>query len=440
MAGRKKKIDVVEEQAADEAPSGYYTPGRAFGFNILDKDDDEFSEQIMESLTGMKERRKNRPTGFKSASEIKRSMIPVRDFRMQYVLGSYGLPQGTCIEIIGGEGIGKSTLLYWLGGGAMLAGSPFAIQETEGKALVPAWAGRAMHTDPKMANKMLKRMTVFEDTFSLDQMEENMMDWFKIMREKVGVPIETPIFMGIDTWSKLMSPSEAAGFQDYGDKLSAEEKKKFKATNEGSNLVHSKWAAAFCRRLPYVLNKYNAVLLNNCHQNAKINMNPGKGVSFMSDDQKLAYNKTKIGGNAFNQNAAVQLILTAKGGAKNSDNKIIGQRVGLRVDKNSYGPRDRTMEYEIINQGFKDTDNYIEPNIRFAKDLALWMTTEKLVGTTANRGRYTCESLGVINATAEDFATAFHANTEVVHQLGVDLHISGYDHTIDKINETTKDE
>ena len=239
---------------------------------------------------------------------------------------------------------------------------------------------------------------------------------------------------------KLMSPQEADGFFDYGDKMDAEQKKKFKATNEGSNLGHSKWAAAFCRRLPYVLHHYNLVLLNNCHQNTKIDMSGSKKPSFMSEDTKASYNKTKIGGNAFNQNAAVQLILTACGGVKSTEGKTIGQKVKMRVDKNSYGPRDRVMEYEIINKDHQDTPNYIEPNIRFANDLAKWMTDEKLLGTTATRARYTSEAIGVVNATAADFANAFHANEEVVNQLGQDLRITGYGSPIDKINASIEDE
>lgn len=436
MPRKKKEVaQDVDTQEVNTSPKVNPFPGsKGFDFSLMDDKAEDFMENMRDALTSMKERRKNRPTGFATAAEIKRSVVPIRDFRMQYVLGNIGLPQETCIEIIGGEGIGKSTLLYWLMGGAVLANVPCAIQETENKPLQPDWAVRAMHTDPKIAEKMLSRIQIFKEVFSLPQFEENMIDWCKVVREKQGVPLSIPIIMGVDTWSKLMSAQEAMGFFDYGNNLNDAGKKAFKETNEGSNLTHAKYAAALCRRLPYILHKYNLILINTCHQNTKIDMSGGGG-GFIPEDAKAMFNKTKIGGNAFNQNAAIQIILGSRGGVKDGDNKTIGQKIKLRVDKNSFGPRDRTMEYEIINQAHADTDGYLSPNIRFHPDFAVWMATEGHLGTVATRQRYTSDALGVVNATSEDFYSNFLSNEEVVRSLGESLNISGYCSLIDKFKQ-----
>lgn len=427
MAGRKKKVELkVEEEIPQDI-------GREEGFDPSSIPD--FSDGIKEALLAMQDRRKNRTTGFKTAAEVTRSMIPIRDFRLQYLLGCKGLPHGTCIEIIGGENIGKSTLTYWLAGGAIMAGGHVAIQESEGKALSPDWALRALHSNPEVAKKMLNQITVFENVFSLDQMEENMLDWFKVMREEIGVPMHLPLLMIVDSWSKLMSVAESEGYFDWGDKLDTAGKKAFKGTAEGSNFGHSKWAHAFCRRLPYTLTHYNAVLLNVCHQNDKVSMSMGGGGFSIPEDAKNMFNKTKIGGRAFNQNSSIQLILGYKGAVKNSDNKSVGQKVAIRCDKNSYGPKNRVVEYELHDQDFNDTEGYLDPSIRFHKDLANWMTTEKLLGTTASRARYTSDAVGVINATAEDFSVAFHANQELVNELGIELGIQGYSNILESINE-----
>lgn len=427
MAAKKATKKKTDKNTTDTKASG-----RRYEYDVLADECEDTLDAATEALLAMRERRKNRPTDFKTVTEIRRSMIPLRSFRMQYALGCYGLPEATLIEVIGGEHIGKSTLVHWISGGAMLQGVPCAIQETEGKALTPDWAMRAMHHDTATAQKMLKRLKVFEDVFELGQMEENLEDWVNVMRHKVGVPLSTPLFMAVDSWSKLMNPSEAAGFYNYGDFMEADAKSKRKDTNDGSNFVHAKWAQAWCRKLPSFLKANNVTLLIVSHQNDNVDMS-GKSSSFMSAEQGNLYNKKKIGGRAFNQNAAVQIILSRKGLAKDSAGDKIGTQIAMRVDKNSYGPNNRTMEWTLRNDKFMDTEDTIDSSLVFHEDMAKWMTDEKLLGLTASRKRYTCDDLGLVNATSEELEAALAARPEVLNALGKDLKIRGYENVVDKI-------
>ena len=434
MAAKKKTTKPVPIGAADKPERQVDGRPRKYDFDILADDGDASMELASDAILAMSERRKNRPTAFKTLTEIRRSMIPIRSFRMQYALGCYGLPEATLIEIIGGDHIGKSTLVHWLLGGAMLEGVPASLQETENKPLTADWAMRAMHHDPATARKMMSRLKIFPQVFELDQMEKNMEDWAKVMREEVGVPLSTPIVMAVDSWSKLMNQSEAAGFYDYGDNMDAEQKKKRKDTNEGSNFVHAKWAQAWCRKLPSFLARYNMTLILVSHQNDAVDMSGGK-TSFMTPEAGNLYNKKKIGGRAFNQNAAVQLIMSRTGLAKDSSGDKVGAVIKMRVDKNSYGPNNRTMEWILRNDKFVDTEDHIEQSLVFHEDLGKWMTDEKLLGVTASRKRFTCDDLGLINATSEELEAALYARPDVMNSLGRDLKIRGYNDVVDRIRD-----
>ena len=444
MAAKKTTTKKAARKTAAEEKPVRQVDGRArkYDFDILADDGEDKLDLASDALLAISNRRKNSPTAFKTLAEIRRSMIPLRSFRMQYTLGCYGLPEGCLIEIIGGDHIGKSTLVHWLLGGAMLEGVPASLQETENKPLTDDWAMRALHHDPATAQKMLKRLKIFPNVFELGQMEKNMEDWVKVMREEVGVPLSTPLVMAVDSWSKLMNSAEAAGFYNYGDNMDAENKKKRKETNEGSNFGHAKWAQAWCRKLPSFLAANNLTLIIVSHQNDSVDMSGGKGgASFMTPEMGNLYNKKKIGGRAFNQNAAVQLIMSRVGTAKDSNNNKIGAVIRMRVDKNSYGPNNRVMEWTLRNDGFMDTEDRIEPSLEFHEDLGTWMATNGLLGISSTRKRYTCDALNLINATSEDLEAALNARPDVLNKLGRDLKIRGYENVVDQIkDELEKDE
>lgn len=415
---------------------------KKYSYNEMDDDNEDVVHLTRESFHSVNAKSKNSPTGFRTMAEIQRSMIPYKHFYLQWALANYGMIEGCVMEIIGAEHLGKSTLCFYLMGGALEVGVPCALQETENKELTVEWAGRALSSDRAKAEKMLKRIGVMK-TFSLSQMDEQMTSWFEIRRgvkpsKAKVVPLDTPMLMVVDSWSKMLSDAEAAGVYDYGDNLSAEKKRKAKATGEATNFGHAKFAQAWTRKLPSFLNTHNGCILMVSHQNDKVDMSGG-GASFMSAEMGALYNKTKIGGRALNQNAAVQLIMAHKGLIKNSNNDKIGSTVRVRVAKNSYGPKDVVFEYDLYHADHDDTETWLSPSIDFDRPMCDLFAEKGILQTTVERKRYSSPVLGLTGATAREFSAAFHANTELKNEVGAMLGIRGYDPTVDEIKEVLED-
>jgi RecA/RadA recombinase len=402
----------------------------------------DFVGQMKEALALVEARTKNKSTHFVSYSEIQSSMVPFGHFLMQWLFGSYGIPSASVVDIIGAEHLGKSTnLMTWMGW-AQLSGCPILVQLSESKPLTPDRVRRCMSTDPEKAEMMLENISV-EKIHSLDHSVEAMEKFVKLCREgapHVGVdplfPDKTkPIVIGVDSWSKFMSKGEAVGVYNYGDNLSEANKKKAKAIGEASNLGHSQHAAAWCRRLPYWLSENNVIVIMVHHQNDKIDMSGAGLASYMSADASALYNKTKIGGRALNQNAAMQVILARKGLVKDGSNNPIGTCIKMRADKNSYGPANRVIEYNLINEMNKDTENYLQSALDLDEGLCNLFVDKKILGTTVKSKRYSSKALGIEGATASEFSAMFHADKLLMAEVGKQLNITGYSDVVDQIKE-----
>ena len=412
---------------------------KAYSFNVLDEENGDLVEKTREALHSVQSRRKNQPTGFCRMADIQRSMIPYRHFYLQWALGSYGMKEGSMLEIIGKKHTGKSTLAFWLMGGAMHAGVPCYLQEAENKELTLDWSGRALHQNRKVAQLMLDRLGV-DRTFSLEQMNQQMMDWVNLIRGRIPgakkvVPLDTPVLMTVDTMSKLMDQAQAAGFHDYGKNMDADAKKKKKNPGEGSHLGFSKFLHDMCDRLPYVQHSNNMSMLIVSQQNDKVDM--AGGASYMSADAADLYNETVRGGQAIGQNAGVRLIVAYSRLVKNTNGDKIGFTSKMRVAKNSYGPKERVIEYDILYDKHDDTDTLMSPSVDFDRAMCDWMAENGHLETTVSAKRYSSPVLGVERVTAREFSRAFHANTRVRTFLGRTLGIAGYDDVIDEIVEET---
>jgi RecA/RadA recombinase len=406
-------------------------PASSAVFSLLTGDND-IQAAAMESLHAMRAARKNDATTLRSLNQIKRNGIPIDHFYMQYALGLSYLPSRCGIEVIGGEGLGKSTLIFTLLGMAARANVPSMYEECEGKPMLEHQIRRCLSADAAQAKLIFERAVKIADGREITQAIKDVEEWiFDLrgcsVRNKVPrLPAENPIVVAIDTWSKLMSPGQAAGYMDHGDNMKPEVAKNKKETGEGSNFEHAKLAAWWTRRWPYLLSNNNVLLLTVAHQNPKIDMG---GTSKMSADAGALYNKTKIGGAAFNQSCAIQIILKKMGQAKNGSGEVTGTLVRFRVDKNSFGPTNRVMDYELRNVYSEDTAVYHEPAIQLDAAMAKWFADTRILNTTADRKRYTCEALGVIGGTPEDLSKALHSNMPMMTKLAMDLSIHGYDET-----------
>lgn len=411
-----------------------------YGFHFLDTEED-YGVKFKAALEGAVSARKNQSVSYKSMSEVQDSFaFPLKHFLLQAAVGQYGIPRKKIIDIIGGEGLGKSTLVMQLLGWAMDVGCPALYIECETKQLPPARVMRALHPDFARAYKMLQRLRV-EPVNSLDHMWQVMKDFVYVARGTKGnkdtprVPMHVPIVIAIDPWSKLLNPDEAAGFYNYGDNMSDAKKKKFKEISEGSNLGHAKWAHKWCRLLPSFLNQYNVVVIIVHHQNAKIDMSGMGGSSFMSAEASALYNKTRIGGNALHQNTALTLTLSRKGLSKNSAGEIVGNLISARVAKNSYGPDNTKFFYEIKTGCYNDTISKMDMAVNLNIGFATMAAEQKWMSTIVKGNKFSSPVLGVNEVSADEFYEAFEANKDAKLNLGRLLGIGGYVDFVDKIRE-----
>jgi RecA/RadA recombinase len=430
---RPKKVKTPVEAEAVK-PATVPTPPAAkrfpatYGFNYLDEAA-AITGDVQKIVHGMAARRKNRTTSFKAMSDVRKNMIHIPDLPLQYLFGNYGIPERALIEIIGGEGVGKSSLCHYLEGRFLLQGCPVYHQECEGKPINAERVRRIVSEDPETGRKIVSAIH-FDSARSLKESFEKLVDWIKIMRgkadgKKVSIPLHVPLLAVIDPWGKLMSKNEAAGFYDYG----ALKTEVAKDLLDVSNMGHSQGAHRWVRRLPYIMDTYNVTLILVQHQNQKVDMGGG-GSSFIPEEARKLNNTTKTGGEAFNQLDALQFVIAKRGALKNSKGDPIGNTMKVKVSKNSYGPEGRIIEYDLVSDGFQDSGGKLDRAVRFDRWFSEFCAAKSFMGTSVNAKRYTCSSLGLTGARTDEFYDKFMATDTAVDSFGKAHSINGYDDVV----------
>lgn len=406
-------------------------------FDLLNNTD--ITQRAQEALISIRSRRKN-------ANEVtlgnyndfpKLNGLLVEPINLQWALGFKQFLPGTILELIGGDGIGKTTLVFSLMGMFMRsANSPCLFVNSEGSAkrLDNDRMASCLHTNRDIAYKLLSTISMDRGSALKDTLE-NIDEWVKMMREKVNVPLEIPLVVAIDTLSKLVPPSEATmiGFKEDGAKA--------KRLGESSNLEFSKLMHEWCRSRATFLEMNNVFMIVVSHQNENINMSRGfNPTAFMSDEQKAANNKTKIGGKALNQSASVQMSVTRIQGIKDSNGVVESHMLSLKVLKNSLGPDQRSCTYRLRKENLKDTPDTFEPALDFYSSIAEFFVKNDLFDTKESRKRYTSEELNLIGMTAYDFGKAVQENQSILDKVGEILHIRGYKNPMLDSEEFSSDE
>jgi len=392
-------------------------------FDLLNSSD--FSSQVKDTMMTMASKRKA-VTNVSSLQDVAKELLVWDNIYVQSAIGMKGFPYGTLIELIGQDGVGKTSFLFTVAGEAMRAGSPFFYVETENKPMDEARVKRCLSTNPAIAEKMYEKITV-QTCDDIPSMISGIEDYVDVCRDKIGVPPHIPIVCAVDSFSKLMSPVEAEGRSFYSDSG-----KKNGVGDAKVNFGHSKYAHQWCRMLPSWLKQKNVILFIISHQNQSVSTGFGGG-SFMSAEVAASYNRTKIGGNAFNQNAALQLIVTRKGIAKVGTEKV-GTIIKATVAKNSYGPEGNFFEFEIVSKPYLDTDTSTQPSLYFDNTLAKWLADNRFFGTMETRKRYSCEEIGALSEKADTFCQLFN-ESDLPEKLGSQLKIIGY-----KVRDTSAKE
>lgn len=425
MAAKKpttKKPTVKKPAAAKKVKKPPAKKPSEEPYNFLD--DDNFAGQAQESMLNAATKRK-RVTTATRLQDVRKEFVVLPWLYWQQKTKMIGLPHRSVIEIMGEDTIGKSTLLYTIGGHAMMQGSPFFVAETEEKLPSADRIKQALHTNPAMAEKLFKKI-VISKTDDIASSKQEIEEFVRACRYDLGVPRTVPIVVGLDTFSKLLSPNKAKGRSAYDTKS---EKVGVEFGESKVDFSRAKAAHEWCCEIPAWLRKENVIFIILSHQNQKVQtqqQGKGGGGSFIDPQALAGYNRTKPGGNAFNQTVALQLVLTYKGMLKRSGNQKVGSTTKVTIVKNSFGPRYAGMDFDVISDPWRDTDTLRQPAICFARPTMDWLAEDNQMGIKEVKKRYGSDQMGFAGLDAWDAYEEIETD-EVREDLGVRNKIIGYD-------------
>jgi hypothetical protein len=408
-------------------------------FNLLSRGA-SFTAAVRQTLAENSARLKSTPGILYGAlASNTKLIIPIMDFCLAWCLNTKGFLSGRIMDIIGADGVGKTSLVFTIFGWAIRFNIPCAHVETEGKPMDADRIRRCLHTNRELSDQMFNTvsyMQAFEIVDAVNKIES----WLRLVRDKKFpdsyVPDHIPAIVCLDTFSKLMAPAEAVGYGEYAedeeDKKTEKSKEAAKSRNKerqkkiqelgtGSNMGHAKLAHAWSRRLPSLLSKYNAFLILVRHQNEKVEMNSfAGGGSFIPAEVKEQWNRESIGGRAFAQSAAYELVITPgkpEVSVIRGDRVRVSQGAKISIAKNSYGPaRDCSYKLNLVPRG--DTEELQDPVIDFSPSLPDILKAIGLVKITIKGpNEVSCPDLGIEDNTPKELSEALHKRQDMVDDL-----------------------
>lgn len=422
---QEEKIVATEQPATTTVKRPKFrTAVKNTSFNIFDTESDKQRTKDLMAKAGV-------GAGFGSSTQSARDYLPVPWLALQYLIGRPGIPMNTITEFIGSESVGKSSLVYALMGEFVSHNIPCFYINSEPKALEPDWQLRLLGTDPIKGRKIRDAIDI-QPLNALEEMDEHMRAWVKIKREDEGIPVDVPLVVVIDSITKLMNPEE---FSVSGlAKIKPGEKKKPEGVGSVSQKpgVTAKWLHQWARLIAPLLEQKNVTIIAVSGQNQ--NMDAGGGSTYIKPSAKR--NKTRTGGNALNQSAALQFTVTYKGAYKNTSGVDCGKEVLLFCEKNSYGPSFREIKYTLYDDRIENYPDDIEDVFKqqaIDMDIALanLLVEKRILGTTVTRKRYSSTKAEAFEMSAKGFVAHILEKPELFMQVVKELSIKGYDYEED---------
>lgn len=391
---------------------------------------DIFSASAAKQITKDLMAKVGKGSGFEKSSAGARDYLPVPWVALQYLIGRPGIPINTITEFIGSEGVGKSSLVYALMGGFITNNIPCYYINSEPKALEPDWQLRLLGSNPTVA-KQVRDVIDIQSLNSLEEMDEHIRAWVSIKRDEENVPLDVPLVIVIDSITKLMNPEEFAATGLV--KLKPGEKRKPEGASNVSQKpgVTAKWLHQWTRLITPVLDQKNVTIITVSGQNQ--NMDAGASPSYIPKSATNKRNKTRTGGEALNQSAALQFIVTYKGSVKNTAGDSCGKEICLFCAKNSYGPTAREIKYYIYDdraENYKEDVEgvYHQQAIDMDISLASLLVDRKVLGISVTRKRYSSSRMDVYELSPRGLVEHITADPDLFKEVTTALSIKGYDY------------
>lgn len=364
--------------------------------------------------------------GFEAASNSGRDFLPVPWLALQYLIGRPGIPANTITEFIGAESVGKSSLMFALMGCFVANNIPCFYINSEPKALEPDWQLRLLGSDEAKA-KVIQSYIDIQPLNSLEEMDTHIRAWVDIKRDEENIPLDVPLVVVVDSITKLMNPEEfaATGFA----KVKPGEKKKPEGAVNVSQKpgVTAKWLHQWVRLITPLLQKKNVTIITVSGQNQ--NMEVTGSPLYKPSEKK---NKTRTGGNALNQSAALQFTVTPKTAIKRSSGVDCGKEILLYCVKNSYGPSAREIRYILYDDRKENypgdiPGTYKQQAIDMDYSLANILVENKVLGITVKDKKFSSTKLDIYNLSAKDLAEYITNDPELLLKVTEALSIKGYE-------------
>lgn len=367
--------------------------------------------------------------GFKTAAEIANSFLPLPSswMALQYIIGRPGIPLNTIVEIMGLETVGKSSFVCALLGNLMAHNVPCLYLNSEPKVLLSDWRRRLFNTDPIKSEKIdrLFERAVYKPVSTYNETDKIIREWIKEKRSVLSKDI--PLVIAIDSYTKLLNSEE----EETLSWTSSDDKKEttLKGVEDISKKpgVTAKWLHQWCRAITPILRSQNVTIIMVAGKAQDQNANP-----MLPKDAMDKYNKTRPGGTAMNQSAALQLNLSYKGAVKQG-NEPVAKMIEVYVQKNSYGPEKRSIIYTLYDnrvENFRGKDimgKFIAPAIDMDEALCNLLVARNVFGLTLSAKRYTSAELNLMRVRPADVVKAIYAKQEYILEVAKALSIVGYE-------------